>query len=625
MSQGTNWSYVLTLGNSIIGVSVLAMPYCFKQCGLLLGIALILGSALLTRLSCNLLLNAAFSSKKGSYEILALHAFGAAGKLCVEISIIGLLFGTCVAFHIVIGDLGPDIISKILGIENTTHLRTFLMILLGLCVALPMGLLRNVESLANISALSIGFYIVFVCYIFFVSFPNLWSSQWTNHVILWQYSGFFKCLPILSLAFGCQSQLFVMYKNLPEPTPSRMDTIVKNAINICTSVYLMVGYFGYVAFCSDEISGDVLVNFTPTIFSGALKLGFVLSVALSFPLVIFPCRASIYSLLFSKYQTLESSHEGLTESSTIPVNHFRSITIAIVLSTLAIGICVPNVEFILGLTGSTMGSMISFIFPALMFLTVTKPTKVKPRTTGQLVLCLGITVMLASTYVTLYSQDRIAVKTDDRLQIKLEEKVSNLEVPKEVLMEKLKPIDTSTYVEKKAEVVENEKRVEPPNPNEPILGEDNKMKEPTVSSEEMKRRQEKIEKEKAKQELQQDKEEAKKLIKELSNQQEEQKRLIDEQKEIIKQLKQHKEEDKIREEALLNSGVKNQSAIANIAYKKIVKAKSLYEEREVERIPKKDVLVEHMNSQSEVLPRSQKKTDNFQQNRNESNDNLNHQ
>lgn len=31
MSQSTNWSYVVTLGNSIIGVSVLAMPYCFEQ------------------------------------------------------------------------------------------------------------------------------------------------------------------------------------------------------------------------------------------------------------------------------------------------------------------------------------------------------------------------------------------------------------------------------------------------------------------------------------------------------------------------------------------------------------------------------------------------------------------
>jgi hypothetical protein len=31
-----------------------------------------------------------------------------------------------------------------------------------------------------------------------------------------------------------------------------------------------------------------------------MKLGFVISVAVSFPLVIFPCRTSIHSLLFRK-------------------------------------------------------------------------------------------------------------------------------------------------------------------------------------------------------------------------------------------------------------------------------------------------------------------------------------
>ena len=37
------------------------------------------------------------------------------------------------------------------------------MVFLGLVVALPLGLLKTVESLSNISAISIGFYGVFVC------------------------------------------------------------------------------------------------------------------------------------------------------------------------------------------------------------------------------------------------------------------------------------------------------------------------------------------------------------------------------------------------------------------------------------------------------------------------------
>ena len=37
-----------------------------------------------------------------------------------------------------------------------------LMMFLGMFVALPLGMLKNVESLANISAISLAFYMIFV-------------------------------------------------------------------------------------------------------------------------------------------------------------------------------------------------------------------------------------------------------------------------------------------------------------------------------------------------------------------------------------------------------------------------------------------------------------------------------
>ena len=40
-----------------------------------------------------------------------------------------------------------------------------------------------------------------------------------------------------------------------------------------------------------------------------IKLGFVLSVAVSFPLVIFPCRTAIHSLVFRKVSSLASEVE----------------------------------------------------------------------------------------------------------------------------------------------------------------------------------------------------------------------------------------------------------------------------------------------------------------------------
>lgn len=54
--------------------------------------------------------------------------------------------------------------------QNSTNLRTNVLMLVGLCVALPLGLLRKIDSLTSLSALSIAFY---VCLILKVSILSL--------------------------------------------------------------------------------------------------------------------------------------------------------------------------------------------------------------------------------------------------------------------------------------------------------------------------------------------------------------------------------------------------------------------------------------------------------------------
>nr|XP_006813940.1 PREDICTED: putative sodium-coupled neutral amino acid transporter 10-like [Saccoglossus kowalevskii] len=334
----------------------------------------------------------------------ALHSFGSVGKLAVETSIIGLLIGTCVAFYVIIGDLGPSIVSKWFGFENSWSLRTGLLIILSLCVVMPLGMLRRVEQLSSISALSLSFYTVLIAQIVLISFPTLLSFSWVSYARYWRPEGLFKCLSIFALAFVCHTQVFVVYESLPDRTERKMNDVVKGAVNMVTFCYIMVGFFGYVAFCEQGIKGDILMNFKTSFVNDLLKLGFVVSVVLSFPMMIFPCRASINTLLSgSEGVSLENPGGGHEH---IPSNRFKGITVFIVILTLIIGIAIPNVETILGLTGATTGIMIGFIFPATMFL------KCLPKGPGvksaQLVLFLGIIIMFASTYSTLMSRPDVS-------------------------------------------------------------------------------------------------------------------------------------------------------------------------------------------------------------------------
>lgn len=49
--------------------------------------------------------------------------FGQAGKIAVEVGIIGFLMGTCIAYFVVVGDLGPQIIAKMFNINQSDILR----------------------------------------------------------------------------------------------------------------------------------------------------------------------------------------------------------------------------------------------------------------------------------------------------------------------------------------------------------------------------------------------------------------------------------------------------------------------------------------------------------------------
>lgn len=394
-------AWVMNFANSIVGVGILAVPFCFNVCGIGMAILMILATNVLTRKTCEYLLKAGHLTRKTGYESLAQHHLGAIGKLVTELGIIGLMLGTLISFQVVIGDLSPALINSVLGVEQTWSLRTFLMCLSSLGV-IPLALMRNISSLANMNAMSMGFYCIFVFVVIFMSLKNLTSELWSLHVNFWRPEGFFHCLPIISLSFSCQSQVLIMYEAIPEQSPNIMMDIINKAIHLVTVMYMAVGFFGYVAFYESGIRGDILANFSSGLLADTIKAGFWISIVISFPLIIFPLRLSIHSLLF----TNEKKGEQVVSSAAdyIPQDRFTIITVCIVLGTLTIGILVPHIETVLSITGAVVGTFLCFVFPsALYILTVSKEHSSKA--TAKVIFIISVICMVASTLAVLSAND----------------------------------------------------------------------------------------------------------------------------------------------------------------------------------------------------------------------------
>ncbi|KAK6631057.1 hypothetical protein RUM44_003230 [Polyplax serrata] len=394
-----NTGHVMNLANSIIGVGLLAMPFCFKQCGITIAIAMLIFSSVISRLACHFLVKSSALCRRRNFEFLAFYTFGPPGKLLVDLGIIGFMMGTCVAFFVVMGDLGPAIISKILNINNNSTLRTGVLLALGVLVVLPLGLLRNIESLVSVSTATIGFYFLFTIKIFLESSHQLLAGDWWYHVNFWKPEGVLQCIPIFAMSLCCQTQIFEIYESLSTPTVDKINSIVHSAINLCTVVYASVGFLGYVAYCKGTFSGNILLSFTPSFSSELFKLGFVMSIAVSFPLVIFPCRASLYSLIFKKIQI---HHETIQTSSHIPDARFKLLTIAIVMVSLTTGLLIPSIELVLGFVGSTIGVGICVIFPSLSYLNL-NGKNANDKMVAKATVVAGLIIMVMGTFGNLYA------------------------------------------------------------------------------------------------------------------------------------------------------------------------------------------------------------------------------
>eukprot|EP00039_Didymoeca_costata_P033131 m.40800 g.40800 ORF g.40800 m.40800 type:complete len:486 (-) comp9712_c0_seq2:64-1521(-) len=388
-------SSTFNLTNSVIGAGVLALPFAFDKAGMIIAGSLLFFVYLLVMYSCWMLLECRKFVEVKSFRGVANAAYGTKGILLVQCAVIMSTFFTMASYLVIIGDMVSPAIGQWMGGTNEDRCSVFadrrFAITCSLVIVGPLAMVQNIDSLKYTSYAAICAVLYLVIIVVVRSGQGLEEALKNETPRFAEWSALvFRALPIVTLAYTCQFNIFPIVSSLKRPTRARMQTVIVTSLTTCFLVYCLVGFFGYLTFFS-RVRGNLLLNYDPSdgyIMVGRMAVAIV--ILFSYPVLAFPCLNAIDELMFDPHKWKFSyCRRGILMSFTLGIQYVIAMTVA--------DISVP-----LGIAGSTGSTLICFILPSLFFFKLSPAPATDPhKIVAAILIIIGVLCFVISTVVTI--------------------------------------------------------------------------------------------------------------------------------------------------------------------------------------------------------------------------------
>ncbi|PWA46786.1 Amino acid transporter, transmembrane [Artemisia annua] len=338
---------IMNLSTTIIGAGIMALPATMKVLGLGLGIIVIVLVGVLSEATVRILLKYSKQGGSDSYAGLMDDAFGDFGKKVLESCVVINNLGVLVIYMIILGDVvagssangvhHPGLLEGWFGPHWWTG-RVFVLLVTTIGVFVPLASLKRMDSLSVTSSLAVALAVVFLLILAGISL--------------------FTAVPVLVTAYICHFNVHSIGNELENP--ALIEPIVQISLVLCTLVYIMTSFFGFVLF-GDSTMGDILSNFDSDLgvpfsieLNDIVRVSYALHLMLVFPLVFYALRLNADGLFFGSSQIpLESDNK-----------RFASISAGLLLVIYLGANFIPSAWDAFQFTGATAAVCIGFIFPA---------------------------------------------------------------------------------------------------------------------------------------------------------------------------------------------------------------------------------------------------------------------
>ncbi|KAJ2584851.1 hypothetical protein GGH95_000011 [Coemansia sp. RSA 1836] len=401
-------SSFFNLTNAIVGAGVIGLPYAMRQAGFAVGLAMVIVLALLVDWTLRVLAVNSKLSGRQTYQDMVEYCFGRWGLLASSFFQGAMAGGGMASFIVIVGDTLPHVLGALMpsvGQSSFGHVvfsRRFVIAFFVVFMAYPLSLYRDVGKLGKTSA----FAVVAMCTIIaavVVEGPRIDPSLRAapEEPLELANTGVFQAVGVITFAFVCHHNSFMIYGSLRKPTLNRYFEVIHLSTAIATVASVIIAVFGYVYF-GEKTQGNILNNFPQdNLLINIARFLFALNMITTFPMETLVAREVIDSLVFRGQAFSMKRHVWTTT--------------ALCAAGLAVGETVCNLGVLLELTGGMSASFLAFILPSACFIKLSSSST--PLYSRKLVghwLCMlfGVTVMVLSTVLSIRNAARASSGPD---------------------------------------------------------------------------------------------------------------------------------------------------------------------------------------------------------------------
>eukprot|EP00667_Euglena_gracilis_P010113 EG_transcript_10285 len=375
---------VFALVATMVGGSVLSLPWAVARAGLVPGLAALLLWALVGDFTVFVLLRCARRGGFTSYEEVAAAAFGPQMRVVVGAFTLLLCWMVTAGYLILAGDTAVLTYDAIRGGPPSPAGASSWAKALVAIVVLPIALARSLHSLRFTCVLSV---ITILLLALLLAYKAATSStvpphglRPTPHYRLWPESpaGFLYTFSLFSGGYVCHFNVLAAHGELTLPTRGRVGSALHFTMLGCFAVYALIAGAGYL-YAGSVVCDNVLLNFCPgDTLATVARLAMVVIVTANLPLIVFPARHALDGLLAALHaarrrRDATDPHAGWQASAgadrlaTSPAARVWN-TMALLGTAAALAIAAPGVHVVWTLLAGTVSMAVAYVLPPLMYL-----------------------------------------------------------------------------------------------------------------------------------------------------------------------------------------------------------------------------------------------------------------